>query len=186
MDEARAYYNQQKQGNTEDLDFLFQDLGERLKPLIDKIKKFYAQTFKLGSSKVLDQHGNVLKLEEPEYEEELNALANDNLQYVKNITEEQRRILKTEIANGIKKGLSFKEVGDNILKKTDDFTLNRAVLIANTETLKAHSYAQEKTMVDNGIQKFKWVSANDARTAPLDKSLHGHIFEFGLVGTMRS
>ena len=187
LDEAKTLYqesNPKRPKTEEGLDELYADLNKKIAPLLNKIRDFYKRIFKLGSSKVMNNKGQVLTFKEPTYEQELDALVNNNLQYVQNITEEQRKIILDEIAKGIKQGLSFQKIGENIIKRIEDFTINRAVLIANTETLRAHSYAQEKTMRDNGITKYQWISANDNRTAPLDKSLHGHIFEFGNTSTM--
>lgn len=169
---------------TESLNDLFERLNERISKLFEKLPQWASSVYQMGSKKVYDARGNTLKLEIPKYEMEVDELVKNNMQLVKNVTEEQRQILIEEVKKGIKNGQSFKQTGEKIQERIKEFSLNRSTLIANTETSRAHTYAQEKTMVENGIEKYQWISAADQRVAPLDASLHRKVFNFGETGEM--
>lgn len=158
---------------------MFFGLNTRLDGLSKYLKIWAKSALILGSKKIFDARGNAFKFDIPKYEREIQILAADNMSLVKGLTDDQRKILTQEVINGVKNGQSFTATAQNIIDKIKDMSMTRAVTIAKNETLKAHSYAQAKTMTENGIKKYQWLTADDNRVAPLDRSMHRKVFEFG-------
>jgi SPP1 gp7 family putative phage head morphogenesis protein len=168
----------------ESLSDLFDKANQRIDKTFKDIESIIRALLLQGSSKVFDARGNILKLGIPNYEKTIQRLTTNNLNLVKGISEDQRKVILDEISKGVKKGKSYAQMSDQIHSRVETISKSRASLIANTESHKAHSEAMERTMVHNGIKKYQWLSANDARVAPLDESLHRQVFEFGKKGTM--
>lgn len=157
-------------------------LSTEINKLTLNMSKRFDAAFKDGSKKVMDSKGKLIKLEKPTYTLAIQELIKDNLKYVKNISDNQKKIILTQIKKGINDGLTFKEIGQNITQEIKRMTLSRAVLIANTEISKAMSQSMKLTMQQNNIKKYMWVTAGDNRVAPLDEALDRRIFEFDKTG----
>jgi len=156
----------------------------RLNKLFDKLTKYFTAVFMHGSSRVMDTKGNKLKFDVPEYKGPIEEIKNFNMKLLAKINAQQEEIIKAELTKGILSGKSYSQMADDIVSKIDNFSRNKAIVIARTETQRAHQTAMYKTMKDNGIKKYQWLSAGDDRVAPLDKSLHRHIFNIGEEGFM--
>lgn len=187
---GRFYYNQLSAGRSQEglskqnLDALFDALNLRFNKLSDKLRKIAATLFLQGSSKVFDKNGSPIKLAIPKYEKEIDQLVENNLKYVKDITVEQRKKILNHISDGIKNGKSYKDIASNMLVDVDSLTRSRAELIAKNESHLAHSKAMMKTMQENGIDKYQWLSAGDSRVSPICQSLHRQVFKIGQTGKM--
>lgn len=185
---AKTTYNQRKplgeSVSTEYLNDLFNELNERAENVLKKLPQFFRDVLVQGSKKVFGKDGKPLKLEVPDYTNVIKNLVDDQKKYLNNITDKQRSIIDEEISKGIEEGKTYSQMAKSIKSRTSDFTKERAELIANTECHRAHSTAMETTMREAGFERYQWVTANDDRVAPLDKSMHRKIFEFGKEGTM--
>ena len=178
-DEAgRAIYNQLSGKTTESLSDVFASLNKRLDKLFPKIAQYLELFLQQGSRKVFDKNGMALKLKIPSYVKVIDKLQEDNLKYVKDITDAQRKLMVDEISKGIKSGKTYSQMADDIQSKVEGISKSRAELIANNEAHKAHARAMEDTMRHNGITKYQWLTADDNRVSPICQSYHRKVFEY--------
>jgi SPP1 gp7 family putative phage head morphogenesis protein len=169
---------------TESLADLFNTLNARMEQIKQSLPKILQLIMHSGGSKVLNKDGQKLAFKQPNYKLVIDKLMEDNLQYAKNLNEVQRQQILKQIRFGIKKGLTYNDMAANIVKKTTDIGLERAVMIASTESNKAHAQAMYETMELNGVKSYMWLTAGDDRVAPLDQALNNRIFKFNEPGTM--
>lgn len=181
---ARKLYSDLTAGRKESLEDVFKPLNERMDKLFTKLSKIFSTLLLQGSRKVFSAKGSPLELRVPSYAKEIEALKNENMKLVKGVTDEQRAFLVRKVSDGIKQGKTYSAMADDILKETEFFTRNRAKLIAFNESHKAHTIAMEKTMVENGITKYQWLTAGDDRVSDICQSLHRQVFTFGKTGLM--
>ena len=182
---GRAMYNQLKGRSTESLEDVFKQLNNKLKKLEPKIAKFITQFLDQGSAKVFDAKGNSLRLTKPDYTKIIQQLTKQNLRYVKNITEDQRKKTLDILSKGIRDGKTYAQMGSQIVAEVEGLSLNRAKLIASNEAHGAQDRAMESTMRKNGIKKYQWLTAADNRVSAICQSYHRKVFAFGKTGKMK-
>ena len=182
---GRKLYSDLTAGRKESLEDVFKPLNDRLDKLFSKLEKMFSTLLLQGSRKVFGPTGKPLELKVPSYTKEIEALKKENMKLVKGVTADQRAFLVRKISDGIKQGKSYTQMADDIVSETESFTKNRAKLIAHNESHKAHTIAMEKTMVENNIKKYQWLTAADDRVSDICQSLHREVFEFGKTGTMK-
>jgi SPP1 gp7 family putative phage head morphogenesis protein len=182
---GRAMYNQLKGRSTQSLEDVFKKLNDKLKLLEPKIAAFITKFLDQGSSKVFDAKGTTLRLTKPNYTKVIQQLTKNNLKYIKDITEDQRKKTLDILSKGIKDGKSYAQMADSIVDEVEHISQSRAKLIASNEGHGAHARAMEDTMRKNGIDKYQWLTAADNRVSAICQSYHRQIFAFGKVGKMR-
>jgi SPP1 gp7 family putative phage head morphogenesis protein len=182
---ARDIYKSYTAGrSTESLKDMFDKLDAKVEGLRDKLKKIFKTLLLQGSRKVFNNKGEPLELGIPNYDKVIDRLTENNLKYIKNISELQRDAIIKTISQGVKDGKSYAAMRDDLLANVEGLTATRAKLIASNEAHDAHVKAMTKTMTDNGIEKYQWLTANDDRVSDICRSLHRHVFKFGETGTM--
>ncbi len=120
----------------------------------------------------------------------IDFLANYQVNLLGDVTTELAAGIKRTITQGVLTGKSIPEVAREIGKVVTDknafktagktvfkSTQQRATLIARTETLRAHNEGRKVFYRDVGIQKVKWLTAQDERTCPECAPLDGKIFK---------
>lgn len=162
----------------------FAGLESRANTLIVELGSKYQKAFKMGADKIMDSKGNKLSISKPDFKEVIKKLNKENLKYVKNITDSQRKKMLELIRQGIKEGKGYKQIAGNINTALKEISVSRADMIASTEINKAISRSMKDTMELNGFKTYMWITAGDNRVAPLDEALHRRIFKFGLEGKM--
>lgn len=181
---GRTMYKQLTESRTESMDEVYDKLNVRIDKLFEDIKRFITLFLMQGSRKVFDNKGAVLSLKTPNYTKVIERLTEQNMRYVRNITDDQRKILLDEVTKGIKAGKPYSAMAEGIQSRIGSMSKARATLIAQNEGQSAHAYAQERTMKENGVEKYQWLTAGDDRVSAICKSLHRKVFKFGEVGKM--
>lgn len=69
------------------------------------------------------------------------------------ITDAASQAITRELADGMIRGISPKQVAKNIVEKVDTIGINRARMLARTETIRAHSEGQLDSFEQLGIEK---------------------------------
>lgn len=153
--------------STENMNDIFMALNKRLIRIQSKLEDVFRRMFQFGGKKVMDNLGNRLKLDEPDYTSEIDALRTNNLKYVKNLAQDQREKIVELLAKGFKEGTSYADITKQIVSEVKDFTKNRAELIAKTEMNRATSISMELTMRHNLIDEYLYVTAEDNRVSEI-------------------
>lgn len=84
---------------------------------------------------------------------------------ISQISEATRRQIRAAIERGLKEGLSFNEIADDLRERAPDISATRALIIARTETHSASMYASTQSAKRSVIPLVKeWVSVEDGRT----------------------
>lgn len=95
---------------------------------------------------------------------------------LKKLTDENAGRVRQIIADGIIKERKFGDITRDIVRETDKVGINRAVLIARTETMRAVNDGVLDRYKKSDVQYVKWLAAGDERTCPDCKDLDGKIF----------
>lgn len=104
-------------------------------------------------------------------------LINDRVEYFATKTSETTfNKLVDAISTGIKEGEGINEVGDRVEQVYEDIDLNRADLIARTETTYANNAGfQEAYNQSDVVDGKEWIATKDSRTRDEHRALDGEI-----------
>ena len=103
----------------------------------------------------------------------IDYLQNYTFANVKNMSEEIGNDLRAELQRGIMNGEGIDKL-KNRVSKVFNKAEARAEMIARTEVNRAENQGSLQVMKASGQKiKKKWIAANDERTSPLCKRLHG-------------
>ena len=121
-------------------------------------------------------------------------LANYELTLLGDVSTELAGGIKRTIAQGVLEGKSIPEVTRDIgqaVKDPDAFKTagktifktaqQRAMLIARTETLRAHNEGRKVFYREVGVKKVRWITAHDERTCPICAPRDGMIYPIDSV-----
>ena len=124
----------------------------------------------------------------------LDFLTNFRIQLLGDVSEEIRNSIKLSVASGVAVGKSMPDIAKEIGKTIDDpeafrkagktifkTAQERVDLIARTETNRAHNQGRLKFYEHAGVRQVVWISTLDRRTATLDESYNGQIFDIDKV-----
>ncbi len=124
----------------------------------------------------------------------IDFLANYQVQLLGDVTTELAAGIKRTITQGVLTGKSIPEVAREIGKVVTDknafknagktvfrSSQHRATLITRTETLRAHNEGRKMFYREVGIQKVKWLTAQDERTCPICAPRDGKIYDIDKV-----
>lgn len=98
-----------------------------------------------------------------------------NIAALKGITDELGKRIKAQLSEGIVKGEGMKKLAKRIAEATD-IPMNRARVMARTETMFAFNVAKDEEFRKYGVAKVEWVAALDERMCPTCGSYHGKVF----------
>jgi hypothetical protein len=122
------------------------------------------------------------------YNEELIAeiiayLRLHDLQMVSEISDTMKAWIMENLIEGQKQGLSITQVAENIAKS--DFPVNRAAVIARTETIKAANFGAMQAAKKSGFRLEKeWIAAKDIRTRRIPRDEFSHLAMNGKTAQM--
>ena len=123
--------------------------------------------FKKGSKRVMDNSGDIIKLEEPIKETSAELIKLQQTEYYDNITKAQSDKVNNIIQKGIDEGKIDKQVADEIIKSIKSITEKRAIRIARTEIVKVHTIGQIETMHQAGIEEYNYITSNDKKVSKI-------------------
>ena len=116
-------------------------------------------------------------------------LANYEMQLLGDVSTELASAVTRTITQGVLQGRSIPDVARDIGKVIEDpeafraagktvfkTAQRRAVLIARTETLRAHNEGRKAFYREAGVKKVKWLTAHDERTCSECGELDGKVF----------
>jgi len=119
----------------------------------------------------------------------IDFLANYQVQLLGDVSAELASGIKRAVTSGVLTGKSIPEVARDIgriVKDPEAFrragktvfktAQRRAILIARTETLRAHNEGRKVFYRQAGVKKVKWLTAQDERTCPICRALDGKVF----------
>lgn len=129
--------------------------------------KTYTKAMDMGGSKVTDMTGKKVKLAKPNYDVQINSLVENNLKDVKNLGEDQKKVMIKKLQVGIKEGKSYGEMSTDINKSVKGMTESRAKTIASNEVNLAVSKSMEKTLKANGFIWYFYLTAGDDRVSDI-------------------
>jgi SPP1 gp7 family putative phage head morphogenesis protein len=95
---------------------------------------------------------------------------------LKKLTDENAGRVRQIIADGIIKERKFGDITRDIVRETDKVGINRAIMIARTETMRAVNDGVLDRYKKSDVQYVKWLAAGDERTCPDCKDLDGKVF----------
>jgi len=98
-----------------------------------------------------------------------------NIAALKGITDEMGKRIKAQLSEGIVKGEGMKKLAGRLSEATA-VPLNRARVMARTETMFAFNTAKDEEFKRYGVAKVEWVAARDERMCPTCGSYHGKVF----------
>jgi len=122
----------------------------------------------------------------------VNFLANYETQLLGQVAENLGGKIKATVLNGVLTGKPVREVakeigkaiptGDKAAFKAAGKTVfksaqQRAMLVARTETVRAHSEGRKTQYREMGVKKVEWLTADDERTCPECEPLHLRVFK---------
>lgn len=157
------------------------DLFSTLDPdKVEKLNKESTKVFKKamdkGADKLTDVTGKILKLDKPSYDVQINQLVENNLKYVKDLGNDQQKLIIKKLQAGIKDGKTYEQMSDDITKSVRGMTKARANLIARTEVTRATNVSMEKTMKANGFRTYFYLTAGDDRVSDIcNKNSFGNV-----------
>ena len=144
-----------------------EDLYAKLNGLILKISSIFERAWDRGTEKVMDITAATLLLQKPQYKVTLQLLMQKQFEYIKNISDQTREVIRDEIKNGIIKGQTYDQMAKVITSRAKDLTETRAKLIAQTELVRVTSEAQEQTLQYNNIDSYIYLTAEDKRVSKI-------------------
>lgn len=101
-----------------------------------------------------------------------------DLSEIKGLTSDVSRRLSRTLAEGYTKGETINQLTRRV-KDATDFSRNKAITIARTETLRAGNAAAVERYASRGIEQLEYVAALDDRVCEECESLHGNIYDVG-------
>jgi hypothetical protein len=106
-----------------------------------------------------------------------------DLQMVSEISDTMKAWIMENLIEGQKQGLSITQVAENIAKS--DFPVNRAAVIARTETIKAANFGAMQAAKKSGFRLEKeWIAAKDIRTRRIPRDEFSHLAMNGKTAQM--
>jgi SPP1 gp7 family putative phage head morphogenesis protein len=119
-------------------------------------------------------------------------LANYQVQLLGDVTSELASGIKRTVTQGVLTGRSIPEVARDIGRVVEDKNAfrrsgktvfktaqRRATLIARTETLRAHNEGRMAFYREVGVERVRWLAANDERICSECAPLNGMVFQIG-------
>ena len=165
-------------------------LSVRFEDLSESIQEVFDVSFEKGTKRVQDKNGDPISFSQDIVDvNALDEIKADQLKYIKNITNEQRKIIQTQIEGAIETGASIEETSNNILKRMDKFTKARATTIARTELVKAHNIGQVETMRSLGVETYIYWTTGDSKVSKICNSNQGPrsnptVYDLNKAGTV--
>jgi SPP1 gp7 family putative phage head morphogenesis protein len=106
-------------------------------------------------------------------------LAQQNtLSEIKGLTNDVSKRLSRTLVEGYSKGEPMNKLIKRVQDATD-FSRNRAITIARTETLRVGNQAAVERFKSYGVEEVEFVAAEDDRTCEECAILHGNVYELG-------
>jgi SPP1 gp7 family putative phage head morphogenesis protein len=113
----------------------------------------------------------------------LRELYRINLMHIESLQLDQIKKIELLFARFIGGGTITWDKLKKGIQKLGSMSLNRAEMIARTEVIRTISIAQKELLENQGIEKWKWITANDDRTCAYCGPVSGRIVELGEVFT---
>lgn len=113
--------------------------------------------------------------DEPFLQDQIKAFTKQNVSLITNIGDEQTRRIEEGLLRDLSAGLGSAEIRQNLIK-VENFSRNRAKLIARDQTAKFNSELSGLRMLNIGIEEYRWLTAGDERVRPTHRAQNGKIF----------
>ncbi len=137
-----------------------------------RVSNFNQQQF----NKVLQRSLSVNPIgDEPYLQNQINSFVKQNVSLITNIGDEQTRRIEASLLRDLSNGLGSAEIRRNLVK-IENFSRNRAKLIARDQTAKFNSELSGLRMQNVGIDEYEWLTAGDERMRPRHQAQNGKIF----------
>lgn len=106
----------------------------------------------------------------------LKALAARNITALSHITEATNAAIMRTVSDGMMKNDGLDKIADAINANIDGIGVNRARVMARTETMNALNQATLMRYKEQGVDKVVWIAAEDDRTCDDCADLHMRVF----------
>ena len=144
-----------------------------------KIADILEQTFTRGARRVFTRTGQQLKVGQVKNKAPLEALARQQVTYLKEMEKDVRQTVKDTLTVGLSRGKSITEIKHDIMDKSKRITKNRAETIARSEIIKASAEGTKQSMKEAGIKKYLLLTARDNRVCQICRERErGNPYEF--------
>lgn len=114
------------------------------------------------------------------YGEEIKVIQGQNFRLLKGITEVMNLQIKEHLIRGVLDGLNPRDVAGLISDRVMKIGYTRAVVLARTETIRAHAEATLTRFETFGIDRVngqaEWITARDSRVCSVCEDLDGKVF----------
>lgn len=114
------------------------------------------------------------------FENEIDFILRQNFTLLSGVTEEMNRQIKDFLIRGIGEGLNPNEIGDLIGNRIKKIGRTRGVVIARTETIRAHAESSLNRFQVYGVRavqgQVEFRTARDSRVCPICENLDTDIF----------
>ncbi len=172
----------------------YENFGEGIDPIWSNvyIREFYKKGIRWGREQLnaggfrlpTDKDSVQMSLGEIEHVDRLGAVYTRAFTDLKGITAAMDSQISSALAEGLRKGSSPKEIAKILINRVDKVGKHRAILLARTESIRAHHLASMQEYRNAGVNgvtvKAEWSTAGDGRVcrrcAPLDYDRTGKVF----------
>lgn len=100
------------------------------------------------------------------------------LSEIKGLTNDVSKRLSRTLVEGYSNGETINQLAKRV-KVATDFSRNRAITIARTETLRVGNEAAVERYKSHGVEQVEYIAASDDVTCEECESLNGNIYELG-------
>lgn len=112
--------------------------------------------------------------------EKVQLLAGRVLTDLKGVTEQTATVMSRTLTDGLVRGISPRELARDLVEDVEGIGLQRALTIARTEIIRAHSEGQLTALEELGVEEVgvtvEWVTAGDEKVCSLCEPLEGVTF----------
>jgi len=106
----------------------------------------------------------------------IDALQVRNLSALRGISDETNKQIIQSLTEGMKNGEDYRRLAQRLTDSIDNFGINRAEIMARTETAFTHNQAAEMRYAQNGIEKVEWFASYTENTCDACSDLDGQVF----------
>ena len=140
--------------------------------VLQSIAELLSTCFSKGSRRVFTKTGDAIAPVSLTNTAAVEALAGEQINYLKNIDVSIREKIRDLLLEGIQEGQPMDALIRDIKAQHASIVDHQAERLARSETIKASSLGQDQAMRDAGIEEYIWLSARDRRVCqpPRDPS----------------
>ena len=165
------------------------DINNNILDSRPKIQSILGDAYTKGRRRVADKDGNEVKFTETVTEDPaVELLANQQMDYLRNISSKQADVIRDSLAKGVAKGQTPTEIAKTMKGRVKTLTKGRAETIARSEIVKTTNQGQLNTMKEFGATKYIYWTSQDKKVSKICRKNQGpksrpHVYDIEAAGT---